>query len=161
MCADKFHWCRSTAKWLSPQHIRVSRYPTRLWAIPTSFRLAWTSKLTISWFISLESAKLLLVSNRSVVIFLCHLEVWRTILSIYSFGSSSRGKIQLMRRWHCGSTEDQVWFQIAHLWGWANTRKGTSSMKGLFHGTGPCSVNADSTTTTLNPHSWNNEANVM
>lgn len=34
-------------------------------------------------------------------------------------------------------------------------------MKGLFHGTGPCSVNADSTTTTLNPHSWNNEANVL
>jgi len=34
-------------------------------------------------------------------------------------------------------------------------------MKGLFHGTGPCSVNPDSKTTTLNPHSWNNEANML
>jgi carboxypeptidase C (cathepsin A) len=34
-------------------------------------------------------------------------------------------------------------------------------MKGLFHGTGPCSVNADSKSTTLNPHSWNNEANML
>jgi carboxypeptidase C (cathepsin A) len=34
-------------------------------------------------------------------------------------------------------------------------------MKGLFHGTGPCSVNADSKSTTLNSHSWNNEANML
>lgn len=34
-------------------------------------------------------------------------------------------------------------------------------MKGLFHGMGPCSVNSDSKSTTLNPHSWNNEANMI
>jgi carboxypeptidase C (cathepsin A) len=44
---------------------------------------------------------------------------------------------------------------------WLNGGPGTSSMKGLFHGTGPCSVNPDSRTTTLNPWSWNNEVNLL
>jgi carboxypeptidase C (cathepsin A) len=44
---------------------------------------------------------------------------------------------------------------------WLNGGPGSSSMKGLFHGTGPCNVNADSKSTTLNPWSWNNEANVL
>lgn len=34
-------------------------------------------------------------------------------------------------------------------------------MKSLFHGTGPCYVNPDSKSTTLNPWSWNNDANVL
>lgn len=38
---------------------------------------------------------------------------------------------------------------------------GTSSLKGLFHGNGPCYVNPDSKTTRLNPHSWNNEVNML
>ncbi|KAF2430909.1 putative carboxypeptidase S1 [Tothia fuscella] len=38
---------------------------------------------------------------------------------------------------------------------------GGSTMKSLFHGTGPCYVNPDSRSTTLNPNSWNNDANVL
>jgi carboxypeptidase C (cathepsin A) len=44
---------------------------------------------------------------------------------------------------------------------WLNGGPGTSSMKGLFHGTGPCSVNPDSKSTTLNKWSWNNEVNML
>ncbi|KAF2667488.1 alpha/beta-hydrolase [Microthyrium microscopicum] len=44
---------------------------------------------------------------------------------------------------------------------WLNGGPGTSSLKSLFHGTGPCNVKDDSTTTTLNPFSWNNDANIL
>jgi hypothetical protein len=37
---------------------------------------------------------------------------------------------------------------------------GSSSMIGLFQENGPCSVNTDSNSTTLNPWSWNREVNV-
>lgn len=42
-----------------------------------------------------------------------------------------------------------------------NGGPGSSSMIGLFQENGPCRVNADSNSTTLNPHSWNNYANVI
>jgi carboxypeptidase C (cathepsin A) len=44
---------------------------------------------------------------------------------------------------------------------WLNGGPGTSSMKGLFHGTGPCTVNSDSQTITSNPWSWNNNVNML
>ncbi|PCH02608.1 Peptidase S10, serine carboxypeptidase [Penicillium occitanis (nom. inval.)] len=44
---------------------------------------------------------------------------------------------------------------------WMNGGPGSSSMIGLFQENGPCRVNADSNSTTLNPHSWNNYANVI
>ncbi|KAL9619884.1 MAG: hypothetical protein Q9160_005531 [Pyrenula sp. 1 TL-2023] len=40
---------------------------------------------------------------------------------------------------------------------WMNGGPGSSSMLGLFVENGPCSVNSDSNSTTLNPWSWNNE----
>ncbi|KAG8871519.1 hypothetical protein FRB98_000718 [Tulasnella sp. 332] len=44
---------------------------------------------------------------------------------------------------------------------WFNGGPGCSSMIGLFQENGPCRVNADKTTTTVNPNSWNAVANVM
>lgn len=38
-----------------------------------------------------------------------------------------------------------------------NGGPGSSSMLGLLDENGPCHVNADSNSTTLNPFSWNNE----
>lgn len=38
---------------------------------------------------------------------------------------------------------------------------GSSSMIGLFQENGPCSVNHDSNSTTLNPWSWNQEVNML
>mmetsp|Transcript_11232 Transcript_11232/g.39826 ORF Transcript_11232/g.39826 Transcript_11232/m.39826 type:complete len:486 (-) Transcript_11232:175-1632(-) len=44
---------------------------------------------------------------------------------------------------------------------WLTGGPGCSSMTGLLFENGPCKVNADGETTTLNPYSWTNRANVM
>ncbi|KJA22564.1 hypothetical protein HYPSUDRAFT_67027 [Hypholoma sublateritium FD-334 SS-4] len=44
---------------------------------------------------------------------------------------------------------------------WLNGGPGCSSMIGLFQENGPCHVNADGATTTLNPFSWNNISNII
>ncbi|KAG6831447.1 hypothetical protein H0H87_005119 [Tephrocybe sp. NHM501043] len=44
---------------------------------------------------------------------------------------------------------------------WFNGGPGSSSMIGLFQEHGPCRITNDSSTVTLNPYSWNNEANVL
>ncbi|OCL10097.1 alpha/beta-hydrolase [Glonium stellatum] len=44
---------------------------------------------------------------------------------------------------------------------WMNGGPGSSSMIGLLQENGPCNVNADSNSTTLNPWSWNNEVNML
>ncbi|KAG1740432.1 Alpha/Beta hydrolase protein [Suillus paluster] len=44
---------------------------------------------------------------------------------------------------------------------WLNGGPGCSSMIGLFEESGPCSVNADLNSTTLNPYSWNNLSNII
>jgi hypothetical protein len=38
---------------------------------------------------------------------------------------------------------------------------GSSSLIGLFQENGPCRVNRDSNSTTLNPDSWNQEVNML
>jgi carboxypeptidase C (cathepsin A) len=62
--------------------------------------------------------------------------------------------------WFFESRKDS---KVAPLAVWLNGagQAGGSSMKPLFHGTGPCYVSSDSKTTTPNPWSWNNEANVL
>ncbi|KAI0484591.1 carboxypeptidase S1-like protein B [Xylariaceae sp. FL0804] len=44
---------------------------------------------------------------------------------------------------------------------WLNGGPGSSSMLGLLAENGPCYVNADQNSTTLNPWSWNNEVNML
>ncbi|KAK4501839.1 hypothetical protein PRZ48_007648 [Zasmidium cellare] len=44
---------------------------------------------------------------------------------------------------------------------WMNGGPGSSSMMGLLAENGPCYVNPDSNSTTLNPWSWNNEVNML
>lgn len=44
---------------------------------------------------------------------------------------------------------------------WLNGGPGGSSLMGMLAENGPCAVNADSNSTTLNPWSWNNEVNVL
>lgn len=44
---------------------------------------------------------------------------------------------------------------------WMNGGPGASSMIGLLQENGPCVVNVDSNSTTLNPWSWNNEVNML
>ncbi|KAL6241242.1 hypothetical protein RBB50_011921 [Rhinocladiella similis] len=44
---------------------------------------------------------------------------------------------------------------------WMNGGPGSSSMIGLLQENGPCNINYDSNSTTLNPYSWNNEVNML
>ncbi|KAL8825675.1 MAG: hypothetical protein Q9170_007707, partial [Blastenia crenularia] len=44
---------------------------------------------------------------------------------------------------------------------WMNGGPGSSSMIGLLTENGPCMINDDSNSTTLNPWSWNNEVNML
>ncbi|KAL8364791.1 hypothetical protein RB595_003864 [Gaeumannomyces hyphopodioides] len=44
---------------------------------------------------------------------------------------------------------------------WMNGGPGASSMPGLFNENGPCFVNNDSSTTRLNPTSWNTKSNML
>nr|AJD23205.1 serine carboxypeptidase [Onygena corvina] len=44
---------------------------------------------------------------------------------------------------------------------WMNGGPGSSSMFGMLTENGPCFVNPDSNSTRLNPHSWNNEVNML
>lgn len=44
---------------------------------------------------------------------------------------------------------------------WLNGGSGYSALVGMFGGVGPCLVNIDSNSTTLNPWSWNNEVNIL
>ncbi|KAF1988772.1 carboxypeptidase S1-like protein B [Aulographum hederae CBS 113979] len=44
---------------------------------------------------------------------------------------------------------------------WMNGGPGSSSMLGLLVENGPCSINADSNSTTHNPWSWNNNVNML
>jgi hypothetical protein len=44
---------------------------------------------------------------------------------------------------------------------WLNGGPGVSSLQGLFTENGPCTINADSTTTKINPWSWNSGANML
>ncbi|KAI4140362.1 MAG: hypothetical protein L6R39_005830, partial [Caloplaca ligustica] len=44
---------------------------------------------------------------------------------------------------------------------WMNGGPGSSSMIGLLTENGPCMINNDSNSTTLNPWSWNNEVNML
>ncbi|OAX82780.1 hypothetical protein ACJ72_02868 [Emergomyces africanus] len=49
----------------------------------------------------------------------------------------------------------------APLSAWLNGGPGSSSMFGLFQENGPCTVNPDSNSTTLNPWSWNRKVNML
>ncbi len=51
--------------------------------------------------------------------------------------------------------------QNAPLVIWVDGGSGTSALVGMFSGSGPCLVQIDSNSTTLNPWSWNNEVNML
>ncbi|KAG6909963.1 hypothetical protein DXG01_014232 [Tephrocybe rancida] len=68
------------------------------------------------------------------------------------------------------ATNQSIWFwffasrqnpDTAPLALWFNGGPGSSSMIGLFQEHGPCRITNDSSSVTLNPYSWNNEANVL
>ncbi|PGH15790.1 hypothetical protein AJ79_02170 [Helicocarpus griseus UAMH5409] len=60
--------------------------------------------------------------------------------------------------WFFGAREDPANAPLAI---WMNGGPGASSMYGLFMANGPCAVNHDSNSTTLNPYSWNNKVNML
>ncbi|EIM82008.1 serine carboxypeptidase [Stereum hirsutum FP-91666 SS1] len=68
------------------------------------------------------------------------------------------------------SANESIWFwffearnnpETAPLVTWFNGGPGSSSMIGLLQELGPCRISNDSTTVSLNPESWNENANVM
>ncbi|KAJ6609023.1 serine carboxypeptidase [Mycena sp. CBHHK59/15] len=68
------------------------------------------------------------------------------------------------------TSEESIWFWYfdarkdpltAPLSLWFNGGPGSSSMIGLLQELGPCRITNDSQSVTLNPYSWNNEANVL
>ncbi|PGH30766.1 carboxypeptidase D [[Emmonsia] crescens] len=60
--------------------------------------------------------------------------------------------------WFFEAREDPI---NAPLSAWMNGGPGSSSMFGLFQENGPCTVNHDSNSTTLNPWSWNRNVNML
>ncbi|KAF9476384.1 alpha/beta-hydrolase [Pholiota conissans] len=68
------------------------------------------------------------------------------------------------------TSTESIWFwffasrknpDTAPLALWFNGGPGSSSMIGLFQEHGPCRITNDSSSVTLNPYSWNNNANVL
>ncbi|KAF8184211.1 serine carboxypeptidase [Pholiota molesta] len=68
------------------------------------------------------------------------------------------------------TSTESIWFwffearnnpDTAPLALWFNGGPGSSSMIGLFQEHGPCRITNDSSSVTLNPFSWNNNANVL
>ncbi|KAJ7452966.1 serine carboxypeptidase [Mycena galericulata] len=68
------------------------------------------------------------------------------------------------------TSKESIWFwyfearknaTTAPLVLWFNGGPGSSSMIGLLQELGPCRITNDSQSVTLNPYSWNNEANVL
>ncbi|KAA1476177.1 serine carboxypeptidase [Dentipellis sp. KUC8613] len=68
------------------------------------------------------------------------------------------------------TSSESVWFwffearnnpDTAPLVTWFNGGPGSSSMIGLFQENGPCRINNDSSSVSLNPNSWNEFANVL
>ncbi|KAH8102234.1 serine carboxypeptidase [Cristinia sonorae] len=68
------------------------------------------------------------------------------------------------------TSNESIWFwffaarknpDTAPLAIWLNGGPGSSSMIGLFQENGPCRINNDSSTVSLNPNSWNEVANML
>lgn len=73
-------------------------------------------------------------------------------------GYLSVGKNQSMWFWFFESRKNP---KTAPLALWVNGGPGCSSMIGLFQENGPCTFNGNTTAPVLNPHSWNEYANML